>query len=328
MPDDSELDPDVAALLETAEAMPAPPVQGLSVAGARARLEELFAGDDVEEVGNVASLSVGDPGGELPVRLYEPDDRGLADEGGDVPVLVFYHGGGWTTGSLDTHDNVCRALCADSGCAVLSVDYRLAPEDPFPAALDDAVAAYEWAREFGRRVNVDPGRVAVGGDSAGGNLAAATSLYARDEADGPGNGWAAGVPEYQLLIYPAVASPGIHEFESYEENAEGYLLERASAEWYYDRYVHHDAHRRNAYLAPLLADDLSGLPPATVVTAGFDPLRDEGRAYADALAAAGVDVTHEHYPGQTHAFVSFTEAIGAARESLATMAGQLRTAFD
>jgi acetyl esterase len=325
MPDESELDPEVAALLDAADAMAAPPVQGLSVDGARARLEELFASGEVREVGEVTSIATGGPDGTLPVRLYEPEDRRLADEHGDLPALVFYHGGGWTSGSLDTHDNVCRALCADAGCAVLSVDYRLAPEHPFPAALEDAVAAYEWARKFGRRINVDPGRVAVGGDSAGGNLAAATALYARDERDRGGSD--AGVPSYQLLIYPAVASPDLHEFDSVAENAEGYLLERASIEWYYDNYVDSPAHRRNAYLAPLLAGDHAGLPPATVVTAGFDPLRDEGRAYADALSAGGVEVRHRHYPGATHAFVSFTGELGIARESLATMADHLRDAL-
>jgi acetyl esterase len=314
MPDDAELDPEVAALLELAEERPQPPAYALSVEGARARLEELFADQAVRDVGAVEEFPIAGPDGGIPTRLYLPEASVLETEAG-LPALVYYHGGGWTVGDLDTHDNVCRALCEEAGVAVLSVDYRLGPEEPFPAALHDAYAAYEWARAYGDRVGVDADRVAVGGDSAGGNLSAAVSLYAADEGDP--------VPDYQLLVYPAVASRDLHEFESYEENAEGYLLERASTEWYDGNYVDDPAHRRNAYVAPLLADDRSGQPPATVVTAGLDPLRDEGRAYADALEADGIAVRREHYPGQVHGFVSFTEYLSAARESLATMGEHL-----
>jgi acetyl esterase len=330
MPDDSQLDPEVAAALQMAEEMAVPPVQALSVEGARARLDDLFAAAEGPDVDAVEEFPIGGPDGGISTRLYLPDDDTL-DEGDGPPVLVFYHGGGWVTGSLDTHDNVCRYLCDGSGVAVLSVDYRLAPEHPFPAALHDARAAYRWAREFGHRVNVDPERVAVGGDSAGGNLAAAVSLYERDGRDGMDFGVAdddpVPLPDHQLLIYPAVASAAVVEFDSYDENAEGYLLERASAEWYYERYVQDPAHRHNGYLAPLLADDHAGLPPATVVTAGFDPLRDEGQAYAEALEDAGVETTLEHYPGQIHGFVSLTQFLSGAEAALDTLADHLHDAF-
>jgi acetyl esterase len=323
MPDDSQLDPEVAELLKLADARPQPPTYALSVEGARQRLEELFADQDVHEVGEVEEFPIQGPGGGIQTRLYLPEESDLATDAG-LPGLVFYHGGGWTVGDLDTHDNVCRALVDEAGVAALSVDYRLGPEDPFPAALNDAYAAYEWARDYGAHVGIDPSRVAVGGDSAGGNLAAAVSLYARDERD---VGADVTVPDYQLLIYPAVSSKDLHDFESYRENAEGYLLEEESSVWYYDKYVDDPAHRRNAYLAPLLAEDFSGLPPATVVTAGFDPLRDEGQTYAEALAADGVAVEHEHYPGQIHGFVSLTEFVSTAEGSLATMGDHLEAAF-
>lgn len=318
MPDDSRLDPETAQILELAAARPIPPTYALSVEGARARLKALFADAEGPSVETIEEFTLGGPNGDLPVRLYRPGDSDLARDS-LLPGLVFYHGGGWTVGDLDTHDNICRALASDAGIAILSVDYRLAPEHPFPAAVHDAVFAYRWIRKYGAHIGIDPERVAVGGDSAGGNLAAVTSLYVRDDAER--------VPDYQLLIYPAVGSLDVHDFASYEENAEGYLVERKSIEWYYDQYVDDESHRRNAYLAPLLAEDFSGLPAATVLTAGFDPLRDEGQAYAEALQADGVTVEHHHYPGQIHAFVSLTEFIGAARESLSNLATDLKDAF-
>lgn len=318
MPDDSLLDPDTADLLELAAAQPVPPAYALSVEGARARLETLFADAEGAPVETVEEFPLDGPGGDIPVRLYRPEGSAISREG-LVPGLVFYHGGGWTVGGLDTHDNICRALASEAGVGVLSVDYRLAPEHPFPAAVHDAVFAYQWTRTYGASVGIDPDRIAVGGDSAGGNLAAVTSLYVRDDTER--------VPDYQLLIYPAVGSLDIHDFDSYEENAEGYLLERKSSEWYYDKYVHDETHRRNAYLAPLLAQDFTGLPPATVLTAGFDPLRDEGQAYAQALEDAGVAVQRRHYQGQIHGFVSLTEFIDAAGESLTALAEDLEDAF-
>jgi acetyl esterase len=233
---------------------------------------------------------------------------------------VTFHGGGWVIGSLDTHDPVCRAVANEANCLVLSVDYRLAPEHPFPAAAEDAYAATEWAAEFAGDLGGDPDRIAVGGDSSGGNLTAAVTLMARDR-DGPDLC-------HQSLIYPAVNSPVLEEFDSYEENAEGYFLERESTEWFYERYVQREIDRRNEYAAPLLARDLSGLPSATVITAGFDPLRDEGFAYTDRLEEAGVDAEHEHYEGMIHGFVNLVDMVDQSRDALGVVADGLTRAFE
>ena len=309
----ADLDPQAAALLETVEAMGEPPTQALSVESARGRLGELFADASREDVDRVEEFSIEGPAGAIPVRLYAPAGEGH-------PLLVYLHGGGWTVGDLETHDPVCRALSNAADCAVLSVDYRLAPEQPFPAAIEDAYAAVRWAGEYGDRINCDPDRLAVGGDSAGGNLSAAVTLLASDR----------GGPElrHQVLLYPAVAAPGIHAFESHEENAEGYLLERASIRWYVENYLPHPTDRRNEYAAPLLARDLSGLPPATVLTAGFDPLRDEGEAYARRLDEAGVPVEHYGYDGMVHGFVSFLDQLDAARDAIETVGSDLQSAFE
>jgi len=320
-----ELHPEAEAFLATVEQLPQPPRYAVTANEARAALRELFAGDgaltdDADDLAAVEEFAVPGPDDDpaetdegIPLRLYVP----AAEP--PHPTLVFYHGGGWVVGDLDTHDNVCRALCARADCAVVAVDYRLAPEHPFPAAVEDAYAALEWVAEHGGRATLDPDRLAVGGDSAGGNLAAAVALMARDF----------GGPDlaHQLLVYPAVASPELQSFPSYEENATGYLLERPGMEWYYERYVGSSVHAANPYLAPLLADDLGDLPPATVLTAGFDPLRDEGQAYADALAEAGVPVEHRHHEGQIHGFVSLTEFMDAADAALDDLAADLRAAF-
>jgi len=223
-------------------------------------------------------------------------------------------------GSLHTHDALCRALTNEAGCAVVSVDYRLAPERPFPAAVEDAVAAVEWVAARGDTVHLDPDRIAVGGDSAGGNLAAATTLAVRDR-DGPDLA-------HQALVYPAVSSPVLPDHDSYEENGEGYFLERESMAWFVERYVRDETDFRNEYFAPMLARDLSDVPPASVVTAGFDPLRDEGREYADRLAAAGVDVERHHYESMIHGFATMIGTVDAAEENVAALAADLRAAFE
>ncbi len=267
-----------------------PPLSALSVGGARRLLDDLFTFDpeQLPPVGRVRDLSIpgGDVGTELPVRVYEPDADGPA------PVVVYFHGGGWVVGNLDTHDATCRTLAAESGSVVVSVDYRLAPEHPFPAPVEDCYAALEWVAENAAVVGGDPGRLAVAGDSAGGNLAAAVALLARDR-DGPSLA-------HQVLVYP------VTDFDlttdSYEENAEGYFLTREDMAWFWDHYLERPVDRSNPYAAPLQARDLSNLPPATVVTAGFDPLRDEGVAYADRLDEAGTSVSHHHYEGVIHGF--------------------------
>ncbi|WP_160133725.1 alpha/beta hydrolase [Halococcus salsus] len=311
----SELDPQVRALLDTLDEQRAPPTYGVSVETARDQLEELFSAADPEPVGEVRNFDIQGPAGPLPVRLYAPE---AAD--GPLPVFVTFHGGGWVIGSLDTHDAVCRGIANEADCLVLSVDYRLAPEHPFPAAVEDCYAATEWAAEFAPEIGGDPDRIAVGGDSAGGNLTAAVSLMARDQ----------GGPDlcHQSLIYPAVASPPLHEFDSYAENGEGYFLERDDMAWFYERYIPRATDARNEYAAPLLARDLADLPPATLITGGFDPLRDEGYAYADRLRDAGVAVEHEHFEGMIHGFISMTDVIDRSRDAIEVVAEGLRNSFE
>jgi acetyl esterase len=214
-------------------------------------------------------------------------------------MLAYLHGGGWVQGGLDTHHGLCARLALGSGAMVVSVDYRLAPEHRFPAAVEDCLAAYAWLRRHGRELGADPGRVAVGGDSAGGNLSAVVSQLAASAEVAP--------PTCQVLIYPA--TDFALDTPSHREMADAYILPRERIVWYAEQYLRSDADKQDVRAAPLRARDLRGQPPAMIVTAGFDPLRDEGRAYADRLAAAGVEVLYREYTGQVHAFVSLTRAI-------------------
>lgn len=306
--------PQVQAVLAQLAEADTPPTFAVRPETAREQFSALLATDDPEPVGSVQETHIDGPGGSLPLRIYHPDGNG------PFPMVVYFHGGGWVIGDLDTHDNVCRRLTNLTDALVISVDYRLAPEHPFPAAVEDAYAATEWAATYGDRVGGDPDRIALAGDSAGGNLAAAVSLRARD-MDGP-------TVDHQALFYPAVNAPDLEAFESYHENAEGYLLEYATMEWFYDQYVADPYDLRNAYLAPLQARDLSDLPPATIVTAEFDPLRDEGRAYAKRLSAAGVDVEHEEFEGMIHAFVNLFEVIDRANDAIDLVTDRLTDSFD
>ena len=312
----SELDPQVRQVLDLLDQQRNPPTHGVSVETARDQFDELFSMLDPEPVGDVQNLTIPGPERSIPIRVYAPED-GPDDSPG---VFVTFHGGGWVLGDLDTHDPFCRAVTNAADCLVISVDYRRAPEHPFPAAVEDCYAAVEWAADYAPDLGGDPERLAVGGDSAGGNLAAAVTLLARDR-DGPDLC-------HQSLIYPAVNSAVGEEFDSYEENGAGYLLERESMEWYDERYIQDDLDARNEYAAPLLARDLSGLPAATVITAGFDPLRDEGIAYADRLEESGVAVEHEHFPEMIHAFVSMLDVVDRAHDGIETVADGLRSAFD
>nr|WP_305882598.1 alpha/beta hydrolase [Haloplanus ruber] len=263
----------------------------------------------------VRNLSIPGPGGDpevpIAIRTYTPP--------GDAarPVFVYFHGGGWVRGDLDTHDGLCRLLAEAADCVVVSVDYRRAPEHRFPAAVHDAYAATAWAADHAAIVGGDPDRVAVGGDSAGGNLAAAVTLLARER----------GGPElaHQVLLYPV--TDYAFDTASYDENAAGYLLSRASMRWYWERYLGDDIDGANPYASPLRATDLSGVPSATVITAGYDPLRDEGAEYADRLREAGVSVTHENYPGMVHVFASFPD-LDRAADARQVIADGLATAFD
>ena len=262
------------------------------------------------EVHRVEDMDIAGPDGPVPVRIYWPS---AAPE---LPILVWYHGGGWVIGTLDLADATARRLCSLGECIVISVDYRLAPEYPYPAARDDSYAAVVWAYQNARRFGGDASRIAVGGDSAGGNLAAAVALMIRDRA---------GIPlRYQLLAYPV--TDAAMDTASYRENTSHGLLPETMA-WFWDLYVPEGVDRTDPYLSPLLASSLEGLPPAYVVTAECDPLRDEGNAFADALRAAGVPVVSECIAGQIHGFFGNAHYFPEGMRSVETAAAHLRKAF-
>ena len=294
------LDPEIKALLDAAAAMNLPETHTLSVAEARAQMRAARAAvaGEPAPVHDVSAHTLPGPTGPIPLRVYRPSDQA------GLPALVYYHGGGWVIGDLDTHDDVCQALCHHAGCVVVSVDYRLAPEHPFPAAVDDAWAACRWVAANGPELDIDSERLAVGGDSAGGNLAAVVTQLARAAA-GP-------ALRFQLLVYPAtdmtLSYPSINDF------ATGYRLSRADMQWFVDHYMG-NADYRQPTASPLFADDFAGLPPALVITAGFDPLRDEGRAYAERLTGAGVAVDYRCYDGMVHGFFGMAGAVAKAREA-------------
>jgi acetyl esterase len=255
-------------------------------------------------------LTIPGPAGAIPARFYEPPGVGLEQR----PAIVYFHGGGWTIGDLDTHDSVCRFLAANAAATVLSVDYRLAPEHPFPAAVEDAFAAFRWAAAENGRLGVDPSRIAVAGDSAGGNLAAAVSLLARDEG-GPS-------PAMQGLLYPVVDAVGGQW--SREAFAEGFLLTKTDMDWFERHYLPPGTDHADPRVSVLRAADLSGLPPAYVTTAGFDPLRDEAEAYVTRMREAGVPVALRRHPSLIHGFAHMTEFSRTARAAMHEFAGALR----
>jgi acetyl esterase len=230
------------------------------------------------------------------------------------PAVVYFHGGGWVQGDLETHHGLCARLAEHAGVLVVAVDYRLAPENKFPAAVDDCLAAYRWVRDKGRDVGADTARVAVAGDSAGGNLSAVVSQLAALGG--------AAVPTCQVLIYPAVDFS--LDTDSHREMVEGHVIPRERVLWYMDQYLRSEADKNDLRASPLRAPSLEGQPPTMIVTAGFDPLRDEGRAYGDRLREAGVDVVYREYPGQIHAFVSLTKAIPQGMAATLEVAAYLR----
>ncbi len=251
----------------------------------------------------------------MPLRLYRGAGTGAATL---LPALVFFHGGGWVVGDLETHDPMCRHLANATGCAVVAVDYRLAPEHKFPAAVEDSFAATEWVAANGAELGIDGGRLAVGGDSAGGNLAAVVSLLARDR----------GAPRLraQLLLYPALDFGMNHA--SHQRFAEGHLLTVATMRWFAEAYIRGPQDVDDWRASPLRARDLSGLPPAYVLTAGYDPLCDEGIAYARRLEENNVAVTSRHMPGQIHGFLLMGKIVRAAGPALDEIAAALKAAFD
>lgn len=290
------MDPQAQVILDLVNASGFGDISGMEPTAVRALMESLSAPSTVE-VARVENRTIPGPAGEIPVRIYAPE----AD--GPVPVLVWYHGGGWVIGSLDTADGICRELVDAAGCVVVSVDYRLAPEHRFPAGLDDAYAAVCWVSEHAAEIGADRSRLAVGGDSAGGHLAAATSMLARDRGGPP--------ISFQLLVYPALE----HEFTrpSMVENAEGYMLTTEAMRWFYRHTLNDPGEGDDPRVSPIRAESLAGLPPAFVVTAEFDPLRDQGIAYAEALADAGVAVTSTTYEGVFHGFYSMSAMLDQAK---------------
>jgi acetyl esterase len=302
---------EVRALLESLEADPAPPIETLPVVEARRAVVEALktlAGNP-EEVARVQDLETPGPGGAVPVRVYTPPGSG------PFPGVVYFHGGGWVVCDLDTHDVVCRAIARRAGAVVAAVDYRLAPEYPFPAAVEDCYAATEWAATNAAALGISASRLAVAGDSAGGNLAAVVSRKCRD----------AGGPRLalQVLVYP-VANLDSFATSSYEEFADGYYLTRSEMEWFRRCYLARPEDAKNPDASPLLAADLRGLPPALVITAECDPLRDEGEAFARRLSEAGVPVTCTRYNGMIHPFFSLGGVISQGRRAIEQVAAAVR----
>jgi acetyl esterase len=308
------LDPDAQTLLDMVKEANRPVFETVTPAEARALF---MAGRPVlapepMPVAELRDLAIPGPAGPIPSRFYRPSS------GGTLPTLVFFHGGGWVVGNVESHDTVCRHLANRAGCVVVSVDYRLAPEHKFPAAVEDCFAATEWVADNAASLGVDAGRLAVGGDSAGGNLAAVVSLIARDR----------GAPQIscQLLIYPALDAAMTHP--SIDRFAEGYLLTRATMRWFYDQYLRTPEEAADWRVSPLAAPDLAGVAPAFVLTAGYDPLCDEGDAYAARLVAAGVAVTHRRCADQIHGFAMNGKLIRAADAALDEAAAALKQAWN
>jgi acetyl esterase len=274
---------------------------------------EAAAGQPGPEVGAVSDHVVETSNGPVPVRLYKP----LGASDGPLPTLVWMHGGGWVIGSIASTDATARSLANAAGCAVVSVEYRLAPETKHPGPLADCYFAFLWAAIGGAERGLDPERVAIGGASAGGNLAAALALRLRNRK-GPR-------PCFQLLVYPVTDSR--MDTPSYEENGEGYGLSRKSMAWYWEQYLAVPDHADDPYAAPMRAESLTGLPPALVLTAEYDPLRDEGEAYAARMQADGVPVACTRYPGMVHGFFNTATPAPLTDDAIAEAAAALRAAF-
>jgi len=312
------LHPQARALLDLMEARRVPATHTLSPADARAlyRDRRAYTQPEPPAVGEVRALTADGPGGPIPLRLYRPPGApaGVARA---LPVLVYFHGGGWVIGDLETHDTLCRQLAHGAGCAVVAVDYRMGPEHRFPAAVDDCIAATRWVHAQAPALGLDARRMAVGGDSAGGNLAAVVSIAARD-ADGP-------ALAFQLLIYPATDMR--RTAPSHTTNGSGYLLTRETIDYFHDHYIVDPRDDLDWRASPLLHPNLARLPPALVITAGYDPLRDEGLQYAAALTAAGTPASEVCFERQLHGFILMGRVLDEANTAVALCAAELRRAL-
>jgi acetyl esterase len=309
------LDPPLQGLLDDLAAGAAPPLADMSLEEARAGLALLF--DKLDDPGPAdlvtEDLAIGDRTERIPARLYRPASPGNRPP----PILIWLHGGGFVLGDLETADSTARQLCAQANALVVSVDYPLAPEHRFPAAPEACYEATRWVADQGAELGGDPSRLAIGGDSAGGNLAAVTALLARDR----------GGPDlaFQLLVYPATDMTG--SYPSVRQNGQGYLLTEDDMLWFREQYLPEDADLKDPIASPIYAPDLSGLPPALVITAEYDPLRDEGEAYAKLLEQAGVPVTASRYDGMIHGFFGMTALVEGGRTAVAEAAAALQTAL-
>ncbi len=306
--------PQVAALLDAAARSPLPTLDKVAPFVARRLYAERCKVVMPKSAPQTQTRVLLTPGGVI-LRAYRP---GAVPRTEPLPALVFFHGGGWTIGDLDTHDMLCRELANGARCAVFSVEYRLAPESPFPAAVDDSIVATDFVFKNAESLAVHPDRIAVGGDSAGGNLAAVVALHARD---------AGGPPLcFQLLIYPATDQN--LETDSLRQNGEGYLLTRSLMEKFRSYYLPRPADYADWRASPALARSHAGLPPAFVLTAGYDPLLDEGRQYVELLTRAGVDAAYRDYPDMIHGFIVMGGVLDTANAAVADCCAALRRAFD
>ncbi|MDE0865182.1 MAG: alpha/beta hydrolase [Rubripirellula sp.] len=306
------LDEDSRNLLAILAPEDAPEIHEIDIHVLREAMESRFPDREREPVARVEDRNVAGPHGDVPVRLYWPQTEGTP------PVLVYFHGGGWVLGSLETHDAICRALTNAAQCMVVSVDYRLAPEHPFPCGLEDCQAAVRWVRSAADELGVDGERIAVGGDSAGGNLAAVVANCNRDENAPP--------LCHQLLIYPVTDASQMTA--SYRENAQGYLLTALGMKMFWDLYLEESSAGESPLASPCKTVNLAGLPSATVLTAQYDPLRDEGEVYAERLQAAGNQVAMRRWEGVFHGFVGFADRVAKGQEAILFSAQRLRASFD
>ena len=305
------LDPQAKAFLDQLVASNAPPVHAQTPEENRRTLRALFTAEVPTPVGHVEDRKVPSPDGDIPIRLYTPQGSG------PFPVLVFLHGGGWVQGDIETYDELCRTLTNGVDCIVVSVDYRLAPEHTFPACPQDCYAATEWVATNAAQFNGDPSRIAIGGDSAGGNLTAVVTQMVRDRGGAP--------LVFQLLIYPMTDFTA--DTPSLREMGEGYFVTAKDLEWFLNHYLNNEEEKKDPLASPMLAASLSNLPPALIITAEYDPLRDDGELYGKRLKEAGVPVTISRYNGMFHGFVSLSAFLDQAKQGIAESCAALQAAF-